>query len=97
MTRLRCGIIVGGLLLAATVGSERAHGQYAGKKILHQYKSNEIAVPRARADEPVLPQFSLRLALDYVEQASTAWSQSKKCVACHANGAYRICRRSDVF
>ncbi len=53
-----------------------------------QYKSDDIAIPPARADEPLREVFSLDAAVDYVEKGATAWQDARQCVSCHTNGAY---------
>ena len=45
-----------------------------------QYKSDDIAIAPARADEPLRESFSLDAAVDYVEKGTTAWQ--------NASGAY---------
>src|SRR5208282_614101 len=41
--------------------------------------------------EPRIP-FSLKLAVDYMEQGAAAWTGDWKCVACHTNGSYMVVR-----
>ncbi|MFK7779361.1 MAG: terpene cyclase/mutase family protein [Gimesia sp.] len=57
-----------------------------------QYKHEEIAIPKATADERVLKEFSLELADRYLEQGSIAWSKQRNCVSCHTNGLYLFAR-----
>ena len=53
-----------------------------------QYKSPEITVAAASAKEPVLKEFSLAKANDYLEKGALAWARKRDCVACHTSGAY---------
>ncbi len=53
-----------------------------------QYKSDDIAIAPARADEPLRESFSLDAAVDYVEKGTTAWQNARQCISCHTNGAY---------
>ena len=53
-----------------------------------QYKSENIEVVAAKADEPVRSSFSLAAAKDYLTQSSQAWSENRKCVSCHTNGTF---------
>ena len=43
-------------------------------------------------DEPTRPEFSLKRAADYIEQANVAWWMKPKCVACHTSGTYLLIR-----
>lgn len=58
----------------------------------YQYKFDDVTIPRASGEEPVLPQVSLQLAQQYLEQGSVAWSGERKCVSCHTNGTYMVTR-----
>lgn len=87
-----CRIIVGVFLITNIAWSETAWGQKAEKKIPNQYEFEKIAIPAATADEPTLAQFSLKRAVDYVEQANLAWWKKRKCVACHTSGTYLLIR-----
>lgn len=58
----------------------------------NQYEFENIVIPAASADEPTRPHFSLKLALDYVENGASAWAKSKKCIACHTTGLYMVSR-----
>lgn len=53
-----------------------------------QYKSPDITVPAASADEAVLKQFSLAKADDYLEKGALAWTRKRGCVTCHTTGTY---------
>ena len=53
-----------------------------------QYELGEIKVAAARADEPVLAEFSVDKALEHLEQGTTAWSTARNCISCHTNGTY---------
>jgi squalene-hopene/tetraprenyl-beta-curcumene cyclase len=57
-----------------------------------QYESGNIRIPAASADEPRREDFSLPLAVEYLEKAAAAWNASRKCVACHTNGIYMVVR-----
>ncbi|MCH9655244.1 MAG: terpene cyclase/mutase family protein [Planctomycetes bacterium] len=57
-----------------------------------QYKHEQIAIPEATADEPILKEFSLERADRYLEQGSIAWTKQRKCVSCHTNGLYLFSR-----
>jgi len=58
----------------------------------HQYKFEQITIPKASADEPKRADVSVELAQQYLEQGSVAWSGEKKCVSCHTNGTYMVTR-----
>ena len=58
----------------------------------HQYKFEQITIPKASADEPKRADISVELAQQYLEQGSVAWSGEKKCVSCHTNGTYMVTR-----
>jgi len=53
-----------------------------------QYKSPDITIPAASANEPVLKQFSLAKASDYLEKGALAWTRKRNCVSCHTTGTY---------
>lgn len=53
-----------------------------------QYLAEEINIPAASADEPLLTKFSLKKAGDYLENGAIAWTRKRKCVSCHTTGAY---------
>lgn len=53
-----------------------------------QYEHGEIRIPQASADEPLREEFSLPLAVNYLEQAAEAWTGARNCVTCHTNGTY---------
>jgi squalene-hopene/tetraprenyl-beta-curcumene cyclase len=57
-----------------------------------QYQSGEIVVSAATADDPVLSDFSLQRADEYLEQGALAWTRGRKCVTCHTNGSYMFIR-----
>ena len=57
-----------------------------------QYRSGEIVVSAATADDPVLSDFSLQRADEYLEQGALAWTRGRKCVTCHTNGSYMFIR-----
>jgi hypothetical protein len=43
----------------------------------HQYRHGSISIPRANADEPILENFSPRLALDYFDRGAVAWTRER--------------------
>ena len=53
-----------------------------------QYKSGDIVVSRASADEPLRKEFSLAAAKEYLSKGNQAWTEKHKCVACHTNGTF---------
>ena len=53
-----------------------------------QYKSPDITIPAASADEPILKKFSLTKANDYLEKGAVAWTRKRGCVTCHTTGTY---------
>jgi len=53
-----------------------------------QYQSGDIVVSGASADEPLRKEFSLAAAKEYLSKGSQAWTENRKCVACHTNGIY---------
>jgi len=58
----------------------------------YQYEFGDVAIPKASADEPVLPAFSRHLAERYLEQGTRAWNGEHQCVTCHTNGTYMVTR-----
>jgi squalene-hopene/tetraprenyl-beta-curcumene cyclase len=59
----------------------------------YQYQADEVTVPAAIATEPVI-EYSLKKALQHLEDGAVAWSKQKKCVSCHTNGSYLFIRPS---
>lgn len=55
-----------------------------------QYKSGEIEVPAASANEPkrAFNAESVKAALKYLDDGALAWARERKCVACHSTGVY---------
>ena len=53
-----------------------------------QYKSPDITIPAASANEPLLKRFSLVKADDYLEKGALAWTRKRGCVTCHTTGTY---------
>ena len=53
-----------------------------------QYKSPDITIPAASAEEAVLKKFSLAKANDYLEKGAVAWTRKRGCVTCHTTGTY---------
>ena len=71
----------------------RSGGQApTGSRAEHQYRFGDIAIPKASADEPILPEPSRELAHRYLEEAATAWTGRNRCVSCHTNGTYMVTR-----
>ena len=56
-----------------------------------QYEAGDIKIPGAYADEPVI-KLSTQKAAEYLEKGSLAWTNARKCVACHTNGTYLFIR-----
>ncbi len=57
----------------------------------YQYESGDIRVPIPTADEPRVREFgaeSVRAAVKYLHEGSTAWAREKSCVNCHTTGPY---------
>jgi squalene-hopene/tetraprenyl-beta-curcumene cyclase len=72
---------------AGSVGNTIAQGT----KPAWQYKSGEIQIPAATADEPLMGEFnvqSMQHALKYLDDGAVAWTRERKCVACHSTGVY---------
>jgi len=74
------------MLLALTLGSIIPQAEAAPAKM--QYQHEDIKIPAATADEPILQNFSLDLASGYLERAAAAWAGQRDCVSCHTTGAY---------
>ncbi|MEM7013635.1 MAG: hypothetical protein AAF585_19355 [Verrucomicrobiota bacterium] len=53
-----------------------------------QYQFDDITIPTAKHDEPILPEFSLKAATDYLEKGSLAWTRDRGCISCHTQGSY---------
>lgn len=56
-----------------------------------QYRSGDIAIPAATANEPRVESFgadSLRLAARYLDEGALAWTRERSCMACHTTGVY---------
>lgn len=60
----------------------------------YQYEFGPIGIPRAQASEPIRHEFSVDLALRFVEQGAAAWTRGRKCVSCHTTGSYLALRPS---
>lgn len=58
----------------------------------HQYEHENIAIPAARADEPVRKTFSAEAAFEYLDEGARAWTNERQCVSCHTNGSYLLTR-----
>ena len=65
----------------------------------HQYQHGSISIPPANPDEPIVENFSPRLALDYLDRGAVAWTRERGCLTCHTNGSYMVIRPalSDKF
>ena len=57
----------------------------------YQYHLGKVTYLRPTAAEARIP-FNLKLAVDYMEQGASAWTNDWKCVACHTNGSYMVVR-----
>lgn len=63
----------------------------AKPKIEFQYKSKDIEVPAATADEPKVAAFgpdTILAARKYLDDGANYWVREKNCVACHSTGVY---------
>jgi len=92
MSFLRTPFLILVSLLFLVTCREAAQGDEPEKKLPNQYEFADIVIPAATADEPLLPQFSLKQAADYVEHGNLAWWKKRNCVACHTNGTYLLMR-----
>jgi squalene-hopene/tetraprenyl-beta-curcumene cyclase len=84
---LNTGVFHGAALYG---GEQKGEGQEK-KERPNQYQF-EIAIPGAFADEPVRTDFSLKRAVEHIEQGAIAWTQQRRCVTCHTNGTYMVIR-----
>ena len=57
----------------------------------YQYHNKNVTYLRPSSDEPKIP-FTPSLALEYIEQGASAWTDDWHCVACHTNGSYMVVR-----
>ncbi|NOX99509.1 MAG: hypothetical protein GXP30_07250 [Verrucomicrobia bacterium] len=57
-----------------------------------QYAHKEINIPAATSGEKKRREFSLKHALDYLENGAKAWTRERKCIACHTNASYLLTR-----
>jgi squalene-hopene/tetraprenyl-beta-curcumene cyclase len=57
----------------------------------YQYHLKDVTYARPSPAESIIP-FSLKLAVEYMEQGALAWSSEWKCVSCHTNGSYMVVR-----
>jgi len=58
-----------------------------------QYKSDDIEVPAATADEPRVTSFgqaSIMAAKQYLDDGANYWVRERSCVACHSTGVYMV-------
>jgi len=89
MRRLALGIVA---VLALSYSTFASAGDAEAKPAKpFQYEAGDIKVPGAYADEPII-KLSIKKAVEHLEQGATAWSQARKCVACHTNGTYLFIR-----
>ena len=61
------------------------------QRAVFQYKSGDIAIPAASADEPKVREFgaaSFRAAGKYLDDGALAWTRERSCIACHTTGVY---------
>ncbi|HIG30366.1 MAG TPA: hypothetical protein EYQ50_22230 [Verrucomicrobiales bacterium] len=72
------------LLFSVSFGAE--------KKLRNQYEFEDIVIPGAHAEESKRAAFSLKAALDYIEQGATAWAGDRACISCHTTGSYLFTR-----
>lgn len=79
--------VVAAFLVTACVeaGEPKARDDY-------QYRFDDVTIPRASAEEPILPEASRQLAHRYLEQGAAAWTGQHQCVSCHTNGTYMVTR-----
>jgi hypothetical protein len=56
----------------------------------YQFHFKDLTIRPVSADEPKLPHFSAKLALDYVEQGVMAWTRERQGVSSHTNGSYVV-------
>ena len=80
------------VVLALVIGTDFAVAEEEPKPPRNQYEFEDIIIPPASADEPILDNFSLKAALDYIDNGALAWSKERKCVSCHTNGSYLFTR-----
>ena len=59
--------------------------------LAYQYHYEDITYDRPFLEEPKIP-FAPRLAVDYMEQGTMAWTGERGCIACHTNGTYMVVR-----
>lgn len=58
-----------------------------------QYKSADIEVPAATADEPRVKAYgaeTIRAAAKYLDDGAHHWVREKSCIACHSTGVYMV-------
>lgn len=58
--------------------------------LAQQYQFDDITIPSAAAEEPILETFSLDLAAKHLENAALAWNRDRGCVSCHTTGSYML-------
>ncbi|MBL9154717.1 MAG: terpene cyclase/mutase family protein [Verrucomicrobiales bacterium] len=79
------------VLMALFVSPAEADTPPAKPKPEYQYRSGDIAIPAATADEPKVTAFgpdSVRAASRYLEDGALSWVREKSCVNCHTTGPY---------
>src|SRR5262245_14860317 len=63
------------------------------KKPAFQYKSENIEVPAATADEPKVNGFgppTVKAAAKYLDDGAHFWVRQRSCLACHSTGVYMV-------
>ena len=82
------------IVWVGVVPTSHSAEQPAQSKKPQQYEFDNIRIPGATVDEPFRAKFSLRHALDYIDQGAVAWSKEHACVSCHTTGVYLVSRPS---
>jgi len=84
------GVIQGRVTDHLRPETSTTNGGYA--RPAYQYHFKNITIAPASAEEPRIQRFSPKLASDYVERGSLAWTGERQCVSCHTNGSYMVVR-----
>lgn len=58
----------------------------------YQYRTGEIAIPQATAEESRSERASTEAASNYLENGALAWIRQRKCISCHTSGTYLMVR-----
>ena len=93
----RTGSLVVVLSLAAVLvflglGTGPGRSPEKPKPLPPQYDFEKESIPGARADEPVLREFSIDKAVSYIETGNALWWKKRNCIACHTTGVYGVMR-----